>query len=584
MSIGRCLRRGLLCTLALFLGTAGSVSARPCESQSDRAAVTAATAAAQAECNCSTAASHKDFVICAERVTKTRKAGGMLPAQCVNEANRCAKRSTCGRPGAVTCCRTNQQGRTKCFIKRSAGECIAPPNGTATMGGCASCCQSCGEGTCEATIRCCVHRSTGGAFTEATDGLLQCQETTPATCASEGGIDLGPGTCDATTCASTSTTTTTTTTTTTQPTTTTTTTHPPTTTTTTTTSTTTTIPTTTTTTTTTQPPTTTTTHPTTTTTTTAASTTTMTAASTTTVTEPSTTTTTTPSTTTTSMIVVTSTTTTASTTTSPTTTGMSSTTTSTTTPDNSTTTTTTPVSCGNGTIDSGEECDGTDFGGATCPAGSPLGALLCTPDCKIDHSNCHSPTITTLPLRVKEICGNCIDDDGDGLTDFEDPDCCAQGQLFDMLKVHSKMKPRGENTNFQIQSTLAQVGLGNQVNPHQKGQDVFVQIRPVGGKDIFCAWVPAKKFMTMHNSYMFWDRHLRVKSAKGLSDMTLIVGNNGRLRFRTHGGRTQLKTPGESSLQVTVAFHNPAAGDTSNRCSTTLVLFHTNPSGGLRTP
>src|SRR5262249_31949779 len=36
-----------------------------------------------------------------------------------------------------------------------------------------------------------------------------------------------------------------------------------------------------------------------------------------------------------------------------------------------------------------------------------------------------SSTTTTLAPPPKEICGNCVDDDGDGLTDFEDAACCG---------------------------------------------------------------------------------------------------------------------------------------------------------------
>jgi len=64
------------------------------------------------------------------------------------------------------------------------------------------------------------------------------------------------------------------------------------------------------------------------------------------------------------------------------------------------TTTTTINQCGNGMIDFGEECDGTDFGDATCP-GSTTGAFLeCTPECTIDYSNCpvvSTTSTTTLP-------------------------------------------------------------------------------------------------------------------------------------------------------------------------------------------
>lgn len=50
--------------------------------------------------------------------------------------------------------------------------------------------------------------------------------------------------------------------------------------------------------------------------------------------------------------------------------------------------------CGNGVIDSGEDCDGSDLGGATCASATmnalPSGALSCAADCKFDVSNCSS--------------------------------------------------------------------------------------------------------------------------------------------------------------------------------------------------
>lgn len=43
--------------------------------------------------------------------------------------------------------------------------------------------------------------------------------------------------------------------------------------------------------------------------------------------------------------------------------------------------------CGNGNIELGEECDGSNFGAATCGNGY-TGTLSCTSQCKIDRSNC----------------------------------------------------------------------------------------------------------------------------------------------------------------------------------------------------
>jgi hypothetical protein len=65
-------------------------------------------------------------------------------------------------------------------------------------------------------------------------------------------------------------------------------------------------------------------------------------------------------------------------------------TTTTTTASTSTTTTTVPGPCGNGDVDPGEECDGSNLGGATCASGSPGGGFLptCTASCTLDCSTC----------------------------------------------------------------------------------------------------------------------------------------------------------------------------------------------------
>jgi hypothetical protein len=61
---------------------------------------------------------------------------------------RCAARSTCGKAGFVTCCRTNKKGVTKCSIKHDAAKCKAPKGGSAHVGTHASCCDACTSPTC----------------------------------------------------------------------------------------------------------------------------------------------------------------------------------------------------------------------------------------------------------------------------------------------------------------------------------------------------------------------------------------------------------------------------------------------------
>ncbi len=77
----------------------------------------------------------------------------------------------------------------------------------------------------------------------------------------------------------------------------------------------------------------------------------------------------------------------------------------------------TEAACGNGTVDTGEDCDGTDLGGATCTSrGFVDGALACGSDCTFDESDCST-------------CGDGTVDTGeecDG-TDLGGADCTTRG-------------------------------------------------------------------------------------------------------------------------------------------------------------
>jgi hypothetical protein len=59
-----------------------------------------------------------------------------------------------------------------------------------------------------------------------------------------------------------------------------------------------------------------------------------------------------------------------------------------------------PESCGNGTRDIGEQCDGGDLNGATCPS-APETAPICGANCRLDYSPCTCPAEASLDtLRI----------------------------------------------------------------------------------------------------------------------------------------------------------------------------------------
>ena len=113
---------------------------------SDRAAFAAVRAMIAAQCPCS--GSHGAYVRCAAHVAAAAAKGGTLPKACKGAVRTCAAKSTCGKSGFVTCCRTTAKGRTSCSLKPSAAACRKPRNGSSCTGTQGSCCDTCGAGTC----------------------------------------------------------------------------------------------------------------------------------------------------------------------------------------------------------------------------------------------------------------------------------------------------------------------------------------------------------------------------------------------------------------------------------------------------
>src|SRR5947207_3041304 len=205
----------------------------------------------------------------------------------------------------------------------------------------------------------------------------------------------------------------------------------------------------------------------------------------------------------------------------------------------------------------------------------------CTQDLCTAGACTHTP-LDNCAAPAVEICGDCIDNDGNGLTDFEDPACCTgQVQRFTMDLKRGRIRARGVTSRLRLRSILARAGMST-VNPQK--QDVFLQIRPEGGTDVLCARVPAAKFMHKHHVFKFWDRKHLVASAQGIDDMRIKVRRNGSLRFRTTARHAQTMGPHSDRVEITVGFLDPAGVDANNQCSAVTKAFRTSRHGALIVP
>ena len=132
-------RRFYLVALGVFLAVLvcpvlGYATCDP-TAEPDRSDIANARTAVGANCDCAGATSHGAYVSCAEQ----QAAAVLTNKSCARFVKKCASRSTCGKPGFVTCCLTTTKGTT-CRREKDAAHCTAKQG---TVGSCTSCCDAC---------------------------------------------------------------------------------------------------------------------------------------------------------------------------------------------------------------------------------------------------------------------------------------------------------------------------------------------------------------------------------------------------------------------------------------------------------
>jgi hypothetical protein len=195
----------------------------------------------------------------------------------------------------------------------------------------------------------------------------------------------------------------------------------------------------------------------------------------------------------------------------------------------------------------------------------------------VTTSTAPGTTSTTVP---REICGDCIDNDGDGLTDLEDPECCAAAQAAALDLRASRLRPVAGGVGVSLAGIFPDVGLAAGT---ASTDDVFVQLREAGRADFLCVRIPAADVKRHGRRAIFKDPKHAVASARGVDVLKLKERKNGSGALAVKGRSVTLTLPAAGTLQVTVGLRDPASPGTS-RCATVAVPFTAGKKGALKFP
>jgi hypothetical protein len=182
-----------------------------------------------------------------------------------------------------------------------------------------------------------------------------------------------------------------------------------------------------------------------------------------------------------------------------------------------------------------------------------------------------TPTTTTLPPA--EVCGNCIDDDANGLTDFEDPACCVVGVAGTLTLKSARIKPAGGRSALQLHGLLpASAGASLPAS-----SSVFVQLRREGGAELLCAALPVT---ASKRTLRFADKGGAVAGARGIQKAVFKLTKKGTTNLVVSGKQVALASPSAGRVGVTLGFAGPAAG----QCAASVQEFRAVRKGAITFP
>jgi uncharacterized repeat protein (TIGR01451 family) len=182
-----------------------------------------------------------------------------------------------------------------------------------------------------------------------------------------------------------------------------------------------------------------------------------------------------------------------------------------------------------------------------------------------DPSNNTATAMTSA--ASPEICGNCVDDDQNGLVDYEDPACCPQMGTLKVTKV--RITPRNgnaSNAKLRIIGTLEGGGFAT-VDP--RTMDVSIRLADGPTAQACCTITQVYWMRLFRKHFGFWDQLARI--CPPVTDIQLAQKSGGAGISITshHFDLNQLTGP---NLKITVR-----VGDT---CATSTVTLRRKKKSG----
>jgi hypothetical protein len=200
----------------------------------------------------------------------------------------------------------------------------------------------------------------------------------------------------------------------------------------------------------------------------------------------------------------------------------------------------------------------------------------CDPDTPTSTTMTTTTTTTTIPGA--EICGNCLDDDGNGKVDFEDDACCALGQPPALTLKKATIKPAGNGAKLALAATLSASGIASGAT-----QDAFLQLAGDGG-EVLCMHVPAASLTRKKNSIVLKDPSHAVASALGVDRLVVSQKKSGAGRLKAGGKQVTLVPPPAGPIGVVLGLRDPNTAEAANVCARGGGTFHATKKGVLKFP